>query len=161
MKRDGVRARRRDAVRRRTDAETAHDLTMTALISDKPPANPWKLEVRIPEIRRNAITGYRARVEVIVPLAQMLLVEQNGRHAGRLLFHFAVRDAYGYFRRLEQRELPLNISSEEVAAARGKSIRYGVDLILPAGTNDLSVTVADYAGAGRSTVRAPIVVARR
>lgn len=161
VRRPGVKVRHRDAVRRRSDQDAARDVTMSALAAEAAPANPWGVQVRVGPIERKRPFGYRARIEVIVPLARVLLMEQNGRHAGRLIFHFAVRDAHGYFRRLEERELPLALAADEVEKARTKSIRYTVDLLVPAGTNDLAVTVADFAGSGRSTARAPVVATGR
>ena len=161
VRRPGVKVRHRDAVRRRSDQDAARDVTMSALVAEAAPANPWGVKVRVGPIQKKRPFGYRARIEVIVPLAGVLLTEQNGRHAGRLIFHFAVRDAHGYFRRLEERELPLALAADEVEKARTQSIRYTVDLLVPAGTNDLAVTVADFAGSGRSTSRAPVVVTGR
>lgn len=161
VRREGLRVRHRNSVRSRTEEEAAQDVTMSALISDTDPPNPWGVQLRVGAMRRDRPFGYRVKVDVVVPLAKVLFIEEEGRYAGRLVFHFAVRDAHGYFRRLEQRELPLSMPLQDFGTARGKSIRYSVELVLPAGSNDLSVTVADFAGSGRSSARAPVVVRGR
>ena len=160
VRRRGARVRHRDAVRRRTDQEAAQDITMAALVSTGAPPNPWRVQARVTQPRQNRSAGNSVHVDIIVPLSQVLLAEEGDQHVGRLLFYFAVRDATDHFRRLEERALPLAIPSKDLAAARGKSIRYSVELVLPSGSNDLSVTVADSVGEGRSTVRVPVLVRR-
>lgn len=153
VRRPDLRVRHRHALRVRTDSEAAWDDTMGALLEIEAPANPWGLRVVAAGARRLR-WSQRTTIDVHVPLTYVMLSPASGgKRAGKLTFHFALRDGDGAYQRIESRELPLTVDKRDVG---GQTIRYTVQLDLPRGANDLAVTVAD--AGGRSTARTTIDV---
>ncbi len=164
VRRPGLRVLHRSEVSDRSWQEQATDATVTALISDSVPENPFGVSIDTPAPDAKQRKRGRTRlqpVEVRVPLRGITLLPEGGGHKGELLFEFALRDSEGGFRRLESRSLPLQIPDSELKKALGEHVSYRVELALPPGSYTLAATVLDQVGGGRSTATVPLEVAKR
>jgi hypothetical protein len=162
--RPGLRVLHRSEVSDRSWKDQATDATITALITDATPDNPFGVSIATPapdaERRRRGRTRLQP-VEIRVPLRGITLLPEAGSHKGELLFEFALRDSEGGFRRLDSRSLPLQIPDSELEKALAEHVSYRVDLALAPGHYTLATTVLDQVGGGRSTATAPLEVAQR
>jgi VWFA-related protein len=156
VNRPALQARHRRAVHLRSDAELASGAALAALLDNAQAENRWGVRVHLGSLRRSHRGTYRTQVEVRVPLEQVVVLERNGAHRGKLTFHFAARDPQGRYRRLATRELPFALSDVELTSMRKEGIRYRVDVVVPGGSTDLSVTVSDALSGSHATVRRSI-----
>jgi hypothetical protein len=104
--------------------------------------------------------GLRVPVALRLPVGGLTLLAEGGRHLGRLAFQFVIEDPDGGYRRLEPRELPLEIPAAKLAAARQQRLGYSFELQLLQGTYRLAVTASDMVGGVHSTLAVPIEVGK-
>lgn len=160
-----LRVRHRRALRGRSPEQNAEEQTLAALLasptSARPVANPLGLTVDVGTPQPVKL-GRGLRVPVVLRLAigSLTLIEQGGRHLGRLAFQFVIEDPDGGYRRLEPRELPLEIPPAKLAAARQQRLGYSFEIQLVQGSYRLAVTASDMVGGVHSTLAVPIVVGK-
>jgi VWFA-related protein len=162
--RPGLRVLHRAEVSDRSWKDQATDATVTALLADSTPENPFGVSIATPAPDPKQSSRGRARlqpVEVLVPLHGITLLPGDGSHKGELLFEFALRDSEGGFRRLESRTLPLQIPDADLKKALGEHVSYKIQLALTPGKYTFATTVLDQLGGGRSTAIAPLDVKKR
>lgn len=163
---EGLRVRHRTALRGRSQEQRAEGQTLAALLapatSASPAGNPLGIAVEIGESESAKIgSALRVPVTLRVPISGLTLLEQGERHVGRLAFQFVVEAPDGGYRRLEPRELPVEIPAEQLAPARAQSLGYSFELKLLKGNYRLAVTVSDMVGSVHSTLTAPIEAGRK
>ena len=158
-----LHVRHRRELRGRSPEQTAEEQTLAALLasptSARPAANPLGLTVEVGTPQPVKLgRGLRVPVALRLPIGGLTLLAEGGRHLGRLAFQFVIEDPDGGYRRLEPRELPLEIPAAKLAAARQQRLGYSFELQLLQGTYRLAVTASDMVGGVHSTLAVPIEV---
>ncbi|HQN39078.1 MAG TPA: VWA domain-containing protein [Thermoanaerobaculia bacterium] len=151
VKREGVRVRHREGYWRRSPEQ---QLAATALAAASLDTGENPLGARL-EVEVNGRGGRKREQQVKVlarlPISQLTLVPAEGRHAGKLLFEFAVRDEEGRVQSFPPREQTFSIPEADLAAAASQTIAYSVEMQLAPGNYHLAVAVLDAVGGVRST----------
>ena len=163
VSRPGLRVLHRSEVSDRSWQEQATDATVTALLADTAPDNPFGITVETgaPDAASKVKRGStRLPVVVKVPLRQVALLPEGQQHKGELLFEFALRDPDGGFRRLDSRPLAFQVPNEKLSQALGQFVSFKVELDFAPGSYKLATTVLDQLAGTRSTAILPIEVAK-
>jgi VWFA-related protein len=163
VRRPGLKVLHRSEVSDRSWEEQATDATVTALLAESEPENPFgiSVETAAPDPQQKRRGGSTMMPVVVkVPLRQVALVPEGQQHKGELLFEFALRDPDGGFRRLESRPLSFQVPNEKLSQALGQYVSFRVELAFAPGAYKLATTVLDQLAGTRSTAILPIEVAK-
>lgn len=158
----GLRALHRAEVTDRSWEEQAAAATVSALVGDAEPANPFGISLVVgPGPAKERKRGNASLpLEVRVPLAHLTLLPGGERHQGQLHFEFALEDPDGGFRRLESRDLDFDVPDDQLPGALAQHVAFRVELALAPGRHRLAVTVLDRISGVRSTMAVPLDAGR-
>jgi len=161
VKRQGVRVVHRRGVQQRRPEDLAADAATSALIAEAPPKNPFGAVIQVGATTKpKSGRGSLVPIEVRVPIAAITLLPDGDVHRAQLAFHFSVRDPDGGYRRLEPRPLEFSVPEAKLAAARGQSVAFKVDLQLEPGAYQLGAAVVDKIGGATSVATTGFQVAK-
>jgi len=162
VRRAGLRVLHRAEVTDRSWEEQAAAATISALVRDGEPANPFGISLVVgpapdPERKRGAA---KLPLEVRVPLRDLTLLPDVARHRGELHFEFALEDPDGGYRRLASRDLSFDVPDDQLPGALSQHVAFRVELALAPGRHRLAVTVLDRLSGVRSTMAVPLGAGR-
>lgn len=161
VKRPDLRVRHREGFRRRSEDERATDSALAAATLGGG-ANPFGVAVATGEAKLTANKkSYLVPVVARVPLKALTLIPDGDRQAGKVAFHYVVRDDQNHVVTFESRDQSLQIPAADLPAALDKVIAYNVSMPLAPGEYQVAVAVRDEVGGGTSTVVAPIHVGKK
>jgi VWFA-related protein len=158
--REGVRLSHRRLLRTSTDAEVNRGSSLAALLMKQPP-NPWNVRVRVGRPQRGRLGRFHAPIDVRIPVEHLLFLEREGRHFAHLQFFFSVRDPNGQYTSSDPRDLSLSPTGQQLAEMRTRGLRYTLELVVPSGTTEVALTVADVTARTQSTTRFQIMTGVR
>ena len=159
----GLRAQVRRSATDSSGEERAAAATVATLLSDSEPQNALgvTVEVGTPAPAANKRSEALVPVVVRVPLAQVSLLPEAARHRARLVFHFAIQDPDGGYRRLEAKPLEFEVPNDKVGVAVGQHVSFRIELALAPGRYRLGVGVLDELAGTVAIQTAPVEVAKR
>jgi VWFA-related protein len=163
VRREGLRVLHRAAVTVQEREEQAASSAVSALLAEGPLDNLYGavVEVGTPSTEKRRGGQKLVPITVKVPLREVVLLPAgNGKHQGKLRFHFALRDDKGAFRRLDSKPLVFDVPDDQLAVARGQHVAYRVEVPLPAGSYRFATAIEDELGGTSGVAAAPVVVAK-
>ncbi len=156
-----LRVRHRSRLRLKDRDTEAAERTVSALLLEDAD-NPLQVEIEAgePTVVNNSATGKKAAgkkttgkraaaknrfklpVSVSVPLAQLALVADGRHHTGRLSI-FATSGGLGGTGSVMKAVVPVRIANQDLLTSLGRRVAYQLELVLPAGSGRIAVTVRD------------------
>ena len=148
----GLLVRHRDSWQAKASDERSAERVTAALLYHAV-ANPLALEIGFGAPQRREDGNYTLPVEVVIPLANLLLVPRGDVHAAQLSLFVTTRDSKGQARRIQK--LPFNaaIPADKLTEALGQSARYTLPAVVRPGDQQLALGVRDDFGSTESYVR--------
>lgn len=156
----GLRVLHRAQVTDSSWQEEAASSTISALVDDTEPENPFGIVLVVgPQPERTRRRGaLRMPIEVRIPLQQLTLLPDGDQHQGNLWFEFALQDPDGGYRRLDSRPLTFQVPHAKLKEALSQYVSFRVELDMTPGKHRFATTVLDQLSGVRSTLRVPISV---
>lgn len=128
VNRPGLTVRHRQSYRQRTGGETLADQTVSALFFGAR-ENPLAVAVRLAEGAKEK-DQQNVTLELVLPLAKIVLVPNGDSQDGKLQIAVAVRDVEGRSSNVTVLELPVRIASAKLQEMQGKTVGYKTKLAL-------------------------------
>lgn len=150
--RKDLKVRHRTGYRDKTPESQLSEVTMAALLYGVE-SNPMNIELRFASGRENADGDYLLPIEVRIPIGGATLIPQADVYYGKLLVSVAVIDDDGRMSPVQQTQVPLNIPSADIDAARQQSFIYEAQLLMRRGDHRVAVGVRDEFASSASYIR--------
>lgn len=152
VKRPGVVVRHRESYRRTTPDEVASQATVAALLYGTV-GNPLEVTLERGEIQPRDDGSSLLPLTVAVPMAHLSLLPEHETQAGQLAFFVTTQGAGGETRPVQKIPFHARIPSEQLEAARGRSLAYTLPLVVRPGDRQVAVGVRDDVGGTLATLR--------
>lgn len=148
VKRPGMQVRHRDGYRFKPVGTRMVDRVEGALAYGLQ-SNPLELRLRVGDVVPAERDTYKAIVQVLIPTASVVLLEQGDRYVGRLRLYLSARDFEGGDAPVQEIGVPLALTPEQKERAY---LIYPVEVTLRAGPQRIGVGVWDDIGSSASFV---------
>jgi VWFA-related protein len=159
VKRAGVTVRHRRHYLDKTADDRMADRSLAALMYDSG-SNALDAGISVGNDALQKTNVFLVPVMVTIPLAKLVLLPQDGVHAGSLSIWLAAKDGEDRITLPTKRVFAVRIAEADLPAALQKSVSYVFKLLMTPGTQTVAVSVRDDLSQAESTVTARFTVGR-
>jgi VWFA-related protein len=157
VKRDGAVARYRQGYLASGNRPNVSERTVAAAILGTG-TNPLDIGVSCRDQEMREDGTYLVPVAVSVPLGELVLTPEGGRHSARISVLSVVRDKRGGLSEVNERQYPIEIKNEELLSAVEQQATFILGMVLRGGEYRIAVSVRDDSSWVESTVFVDVVV---
>ncbi len=157
VKRDGAVCRHRTGYLASGSGPDLSERTVAAAMLGTG-TNPLDIGVSCREQEMREDGTYLVPVAVSVPLGELVLTPEGGRHSARISVLSVVRDTRGGLSDVNERQYPIEVKNEELLSAVEQQATFVLGMVLRAGEYRIAVSVRDDSSSVESTVFVDVVV---